>query len=151
MGKVFDVEYRDVKDFRRKLKTIVERKKTDKIFINSCEKAMENTLREAQEETPVLTGELKSRWRKDVEKPEKTKRGFSQSATNKAYNPEAADAGKDPYYASFVEKGHKPVPWRKYTHGVYMLAHAENDTKDKLEGIVDAEIKKLLGGLFDYD
>ena len=149
MGKIFDVEYQDVKDFRRNLNKIVERKKSDNIFINSCEKAMDNTLSEAEKRTPVKTGELKSRWRKDVEKPKRDGKSFSKTAINKAYNEEAAAMDMEGFYASFVEKGHKPVPWRKNTHGVHMLADAENDTKNKLEEIVDNEVKKLLRGLFD--
>lgn len=149
MGKIFDVEYKDVEVFHRDLKKIIDSNRVDDIFINSCEKAMDNTIYEAESRTPVKTGELISSWRKDIEKPKRDGKGFSQTAINKAFNEEAAAMNMEGHYASFVEEGHKKVPWRKNTYGVHMLAQAEQETDNVLEQIVDKEIKKLLGGLFD--
>lgn len=149
MSKVLEFEYKDVSGFHKKLAGIVKSKRVDDVFINSCKVAMENTLREAEKRTPVKTGELKTSWRKDVEKPERNGDSFSQTATNKAFNEEAAAIGMEGHYASFVEEGHKPVPWRQRTYGVHMLADAEVDTEHKLQGIVENEIKKVFGGLFD--
>ena len=148
MGNVIKLEHKDVSDFSRKLNKVIKSKQVDEIFINSCKVAMDNTLSEAELRTPVVTGELYSSWRKDVERPERRGKSFSQTATNKAYNERAVAAGMEGHYASFVEEGHKPVPWRKHTFGVHMLANAENDTDNLLEEIVDDEINKVLGGIF---
>ena len=148
MATAIKFEYKDVSDFSRKLNKVIKSKKVDDIFINSCKVAMDNTLSEAEMRTPVVTGELYSAWRRDVEKPVRQGDSFSQTATNKAFNEEAAAIGMEGHYASFVEKGHKPVKWRKNTHGVHMLAQAENDTDNLLEEIVDDEINKILGGIF---
>lgn len=161
MGKIFDVEYKDVKDFHRDLGRIITSKQVDDIFINSCEKAMDNTLDVAEKLTPKKgTGNLKRHWRKNVDKPVKTNKGFSQTATNEAHNYLAGTFGMEEEYASWVEVGNKkPAPyyedesgkvhWISRPEGVHMLAQAEVDTDNKLEKIVDEEIKKLLGGLFD--
>ena len=141
-------EYKDVSDFSRKLNKIINSKKVDDIFINSCKVAMENTLSEAEAKTPIVTGELITSWRKDVERPKREGDSFSQTATNKAYNEEAVAVGMEGHYASFVEEGHKKVPWRKRTQGIHMLAQAENDTDNMMEEIVDDEINKVLGGIF---
>lgn len=146
MGKIFDVEYDDVKKFNKEFGKRINN--IDDMFERIVERAMENTLREAEEETPVKTGELKSSWRKEVEKVKRDANKFSQKATNSAFNEEAVAVNMEGYYASFVEEGHKPVPWRKNTHGIHMLAEAEVDTERKLPKIVDEEIRKLLGGLF---
>lgn len=148
MGKVINFEYADVTRFARGLNKKIQSKEIDDIFINSCKVAMENTLSEAEDRTPIVTGELISSWRKDVEKPERHGNSFSQTATNKAFNEEAAAMNMEGHYASFVEEGHKKVPWRKSTRGVHMLAQAEQDTNNLLEEIVDNEINKVLGGLF---
>ena len=160
MGKIFDVEYKDVSDFHKKLDKIIASKQVDDMFINSCEKAMDNTLDVAEELTPKKgTGNLKGHWRKNVEKPEKTNKGFSQTATNAARNHLAGMFGMEEEYASWVEVGNeRPAPyyedengvhWITRPEGVPMLAEAENDTENKLPKIVDDEIRKLLGGLFD--
>lgn len=148
MSGVVKFEYKDVSDLSRSLNKVIKSKKVDDIFIESCKVAMDNTLSEAEAKTPVVTGELYTSWRRDVEKPKRIGDSFSQTATNKAFNEEAAAIGMEGHYASFVEKGHKPVPWRKRTHGIHMLAQAENDTWNMLEEIVDDEINKVLGGLF---
>lgn len=141
-------EYADVTRFARGLNKKVQSKEIDEIFINSCKVAMENTLSEAEAKTPIVTGELYTSWRKDVEKPQRQGNSFSQTATNKAHNERAVAVGMEGHYASFVEEGHKKVPWRKRTDGIHMLAQAEHDTWNLLEEIVDDEINKVLGGLF---
>lgn len=146
MGEVVKFEYNDVTKFHKELGKRIN--DVDDTFERIVKRAMENTLREAEKETPVKTGELKSSWRRDVEKPKRDGKHFSQTATNNAFNEEAAAVNMEGYYASFVEEGHKPVPWRKNTHGIHMLAEAEIDTECKLPKIVDEEIRKLLGGLF---
>lgn len=148
MGKLLEIKYNDVDNFSRQLNRVIKSKRIDDIFIESCKVAMDNTLSEAELRTPVATGELYSSWRRDVERPQRQGDTFSQTATNKAFNEEAAAVGMEGHYASFVEEGHKPVPWRKNTHGVHMLAQAENDTENLLEEIVDDEINKVLGGIF---
>ena len=148
MSKVIEFEYKDVSNFSKKLNNIIKSNKVDDIFIESCEVAMENTLSEAEDKTPIVTGQLYTSWRKDVERPYRNGNSFSQTATNKAFNEEAADLGMEGHYASFVEEGHKPVKWRKNTHVIHMLAQAEHDTDNLLEKIVDDEINKVLGGLF---
>lgn len=141
-------EFDDVTKFSRGLNKKIQSKEIDNIFIESCKVAMDNTLSEAEDRTPIVTGELISSWRRDVERPKRNGKSFSQTATNKAFNEEAAAIGMEGHYASFVEEGHKPVPWRKNTRGIHMLARAENDTDNLLEEIVDDEINKVLGGLF---
>lgn len=148
MGDIIKLEYKDVTDFSRKLKRVIKSKQVDKIFTESCKVAMDNTLSEAEAKTPVVTGELYSSWRKDVERPEKHGDSFSQTATNKAYNEKAVAVGMEGHYASFVEEGHKKVPWRARTVGIHMLAQAEQDTWNMLEEIVDDEVNKILGGVF---
>lgn len=148
MAKAIKFECKDVTDFSRKLNNVIKSKKIDDIFIESCKVAMDNTLSEAEDRTPIVTGELYSSWRRDVERPKRNGKSFSQTAINKAFNEEAAAIGMEGHYASFVEEGHKPVPWRKNTRGIHMLAKAENDTDNLLEEIVDDEINKVLGGLF---
>ena len=141
-------EYADVTRFARGLNKKVQSKEIDDIFIESCKVAMDNTLTEAEDRTPVKTGELYSSWRRDVERPKRNGKSFSQTATNNAFNEEAAAMRMEGHYASFVEEGHKKVPWRKRTDGIHMLAQAEHDTWNLLEEIVDDEINKVLGGLF---
>lgn len=148
MSNAIKFECKDVTDFSRKLNNVIKSKKIDDIFIESCKVAMDNTLSEAEDRTPVVTGELYSSWRRDVERPKRNGKSFSQTATNKAFNEEAAAVGMEGHYASFVEEGHKPVPWRKNTRGIHMLAKAENDTWNLLEEIVDDEVNKVLGGIF---
>ena len=141
-------EFADVTRFSRGLNKKIQSKEIDDIFIESCKVAMDNTLSEAEAKTPIVTGELYTSWRRDVERPKREGGGFSQTATNKAFNEEAAAEGMEGHYASFVEKGHKPVKWRKRTQGIHMLAQAENDTWNMLEEIIDDEVNKVLGGLF---
>ena len=148
MGNAIKFEYKDVSDFSTKLNKVIKSKKVDDIFIESCKVAMDNTLSEAEAKTPVVTGELYSSWRRDIERPKREGDSFSQTATNKAFNEEAAAEGMEGHYASFVEKGHKPVKWRKRTQGIHMLAQAENDTWNMLEEIIDDEVNKVLGVLF---
>ena len=147
MGKIVEFEYKDVKKLSKGLDR--KSKNIDGVFVDVCERAMENTLKEAEKRTPVKTGELKSSWRKDVEKPKRVGKNFSQTATNNAFNEEAAAIDMEGHYASFVEEGHKPVPWRQRTYGVHMLANAEVDTENKLQGIIEDEMKNFFGGLFD--
>ena len=150
MGNILTLKYDEVVKFSKALDKRI--KNVDKAFENVVERGMENTLKEAEKDTPVRTGELKSSWRKDVEVTRQKGRLYIKEAENRAYNEEAAEYfGNDDmgYYAKYVEKGHAPVPWRKSTHGVHMLANAEIDTERELQGIVDDEIKKLFGGLFD--
>ena len=149
MGKFIQFEYDDVKKFAKDLNKRAGVRNVDSTFRKICDVAMENTLDEAEKRTPVWTGELKSSWRKNVKSAKKQSGSFIATATNKAYNEEAKAVGMDPYYAEFVEEGHKKVPWRKRTHGVHMLAEAEEDTRRKMEKIITDEMKKLLGGLFD--
>lgn len=149
MGKFVQFEYKEVKDFSKTLNNRVDGKKVEATFKNICDVALENTLSEAEKKTPVWSGELKTSWRKNVESAKKQGDLFTATATNKAFNEEAAAIGMEGHYASFVEEGHKKVPWRKRTHGVHMLAEAEEDTRRKLQGIVENEMKKLLGGLFE--
>lgn len=149
MGKVLRFEYKELKDFKKEFSKRVGKRNVDGMFKTIANKALENTLSEAEKLTPVLTGELKTSWRKNVKSARKSKGDIVATAVNKAYNEEAKAAHMDPYYAEYVEEGHKKVPWRKRTHGVHMLAKAEIDTERKLQGIVNDEIKKLFGGLFD--
>lgn len=148
MGKVIQIEYKDVKNFSKELRKRSGKRNVDNMFRKIGNVALENTIDEAEKRTPVWTGELKSSWRKNVKSARKQKGEFVATATNKAYNEEAKEVGMNPYYASFVEEGHKKVPWRKRTHGVHMLAEAEEDTRRNMEKIVDKEIKELFGGLF---
>ena len=149
MVKVFRFEYKQVDDFSKKFNKRAELRNVDGVFENVCNIALENTLTEAEKTTPVYTGELKTSWRKNVKLARKQSSEFVASATNKAFNEEAQAVGMDPYYAEFVEEGHKKVPWRKRTHGVHMLANAEEDTRRKLDKMVEREIETLLGGLFN--
>lgn len=149
MVKLIQFEYKDVKDFSKTLNKRVGSQNVDQAFKNICDVVLENTLSEAEKRTPVWTGELKKSWRKNVKRTKKDGKTFSKIAINKAYNEEADAMGMDPYYAEFVEEGHKKVPWRKRTHGVHMLAEAEEDTRRKMEKMVENEMKKLLGGLFE--
>ena len=149
MSKVLTFEYNDVTRFAKELDKKIKSKGIDEIFINSCKVAMENTISEAEAKTPVYTGELYTSWRKDIERPERQGNSFSQTATNKAFNEEADAMGMEGHYASFIEEGHKKVPWRKRTDGIFMLAQAEHDTWNLLEEIVDDEVNKVLGGLFN--
>lgn len=149
MGKLIQFEYKDVKDFSKEFKKRVGVRNVNSAFKNVCNNALENTLDEAEKRTPVQTGELKSSWRKNIKVARRRGESFSATAVNKAFNEEAKVAGMDPYYAEYVEEGHKKVPWRKRTHGVHMLAEAEEDTRRKLPEIIENEMKKLLGGLFE--
>ena len=149
MGKVLRFEYQEVKDFSKEFRKRTGTRNVDGVFKGIVNKALENTLSEAEGLTPVKTGELKSSWRKNVKSARKSKGEFVASAINKAYNEEAKAVRMDPYYAEYVEEGHKKVPWRKRTHGVHMLANAEEDTRRKLPVMIENEIKALLGGLFD--
>ena len=148
MAKILKFEYKEVKEFRKEFRKRTGQRNVDKSLKNICNDALENTLTVAEKNTPVQTGELKSSWRKDVKAARKSKGEFVASAINKAYNEDAKAARMDPYYAEYVEEGHKKVPWRKKTHGVHMLANAELDTERKLQKIVDNEVKKFFGGLF---
>lgn len=149
MAKFIEFECKELKDFSKDLNKRVGVRNVNNMFKNTCDVALENTISEAEKRTPVLTGELKSSWRKNVKVARRRGESFSATAVNKAYNEEAKAAHMDPYYAEYVEEGHKKVPWRKRTHGVHMLAEAEEDTRRKLQGIVENEMKKLLGGLFE--
>ena len=149
MGKVLKIEYKELKDFKKEFRKRTSVRNVTNTFKTIANKALENTLSNAEDLTPVKTGELKSSWRKNVRSARKSKGDIVATAVNKAYNEEAKAAHKDPYYAEYVEEGHKQVPWRKRTHGVHMLAKAEVDTERKIQGIVNDEIKKLFGGLFD--
>ena len=149
MGKVLKIEYKELKDFKKEFRKRTSVRNVTNTFKTIANKALENTLSNAEDLTPVKTGELKSSWRKNVRSARKSKGDIVATAVNKAYNEEAKAAHMDPYYAEYVEEGHKKVPWRKRTHGVHMLAKAEVDTERKIQGIVNDEIKKLFGGLFD--
>lgn len=149
MAKFIEFECKELKDFSKDLNKRVGVRNVNNMFKNTCDVALENTISEAEKRTPVYTGELKSSWRKNVKVARRRGESFSATAVNKAYNEEAKAAGMDPYYAEYVEEGHKKVPWRKRTHGVHMLAEAEEDTRRKLQGIIENEMKKLLGGLFE--
>ena len=149
MGKILKIEYKELKDFKKEFSKRTSVRNVTNAFKTIANTALENTLSEAENLTPVKTGELKSSWRKNVKFARKTKGDVVATAVNKAYNEDAKAARMDPYYAEYVEEGHKKVPWRKRTHGVHMLAKAEVDTERKIQGIVDDEIKKLFGGLFD--
>lgn len=151
MGKVIKFEYQDVKNFSKEFRKQTGKRNVDAMFRKICDVAMENTISVAEERSLVKTGELKSSWREDVKKTKKSGNLYSKMAINKAYNPRAKKAGMTPYYASFIEEGHEKVPWRKDTHAVPMLtgqSGAEENTRRKLQEIVDKEINKLFGGLF---
>lgn len=152
MAKVIKLEHKDVTKFSKEFNKRVKPKSIDNLFISIADTAMENTIVEAEKRSLVYSGELKKAWRRDIEKTEKVNNAYSKTATNKAHNPRAEQAGYTPYYAKFIELGHKKVGWRKDTHAVPMLsgqAGAEEDTLSKLPKIVDDEIKKFFGGLFE--
>ena len=164
MGKLLKFEYQDVKDFKKEFRKRTGKRNVDNMFKEIANKALENTLKEAEENTPKRgDGTLKAHWRKNVKSARKIKGEFVASATNKAYNKLAAEIMGKPerngYYASWVEVGNvNPAPyyedengvhWISRPEGVHMLAKAENNTEGKLQSIVDDEIKKFFGGLFD--
>lgn len=149
MGNFVEVKYNDIKNLSNNLNSVIKSNVVDDIFKRVSLEAMFNTIEEAEKRTPVWSGELKKSWRDNVDAPDKQGNKWVTKAVNEAYNERAAAVGKDPYYAEFVEKGHKKVPWRKNTYGVHMLAEAEEDTLRKLPDIIENEMKKLLGGLFD--
>lgn len=150
MASIIKIECKDVKDFSKKLdKKLNYSSDVKNAFINMCNDAMENTLSEAEAKTPIVTGELISSWRKNVSRVTQEGESYTKTAINKAFNEDADAIGMEGHYASFVEEGHKKVPWRKSTYGVHMLANAENDTENLLEEIVEDELKKLFRGLLD--
>lgn len=154
MAKILKFEYKEVKEFRKEFRKRTGQRNVDKSLKNICNDALENTTSIAKElvtkRTKRYSGELEDGWgdKAVIQKARKTKGEFVASATNKAFNPRAKVAGKDPYYASFVEEGHAPVPWRASTHAIHALSDAELDTERKLQKIVDNEVKKFFGGLF---
>lgn len=147
MTKVCELRYKDVENFSKGLNRKTK-KSTDALFKNICSTAMSNTLEEAEKLTPVWSGELKKSWRDDVEAPHKRGKTWVTTAVNEAFNERAAEVGMEGHYASYIEEGHKKVPWRKNTHGIHMLAKAEVDTERKLQQIADDEVRKFFGGLF---
>lgn len=153
MTKICELQYKDVKDFAKGLNRKTKRG-TDRLFINIVDTAMENTTTNAKQfvaqRTDRYSGELEDGWGKKavVEPTERKGKSYVKSVTNAAFNPRAEEAGKDGYYAEFVEEGHKKVPWRAGTHAIHALSDAEEDTEHKLQQIVDDEVKKFFGGLF---
>lgn len=148
MGKSVKFEYDDVKNFSKEFRKKTSKRSVDAMCRNICDIAMENTISEAENKTIVYSGELKDAWRRNIGKTKKTNGVYSKTAINKAYNQNAKNAGYTPYYALFIELGHKKVGWRKDTHGIHMLRDAEENTLNKLQEIVDGEINELLGGIF---
>lgn len=152
MVKVIKLEHNDVTKFSKEFDKRAKSGNVDKLFVRIADTAMENTIVEAEKRSLVYSGELKKAWRRNIEDTEKVNGSYSKTATNKAHNPRAEQAGYTPYYAKFIELGHKKVGWRKDTHAVPMLsgqAGAEENTLSKLPKIVDDEIKKFFGGLLD--
>lgn len=150
MGKVLELRYKDVENFAKGLNRKTKRG-TDRLFINVVDTAMENTIKIAEERSLKWSGELKESWRKNIEPTQKVGKKYSKKATNEAFNERAEEAGMEGHYASFIEEGHKKVPWRKNTFAVPMLSGvngAEVDTERKLQQIADNEVKKFFGGLF---
>ena len=160
MGKVVKFEYGEVKEFRKNLRTQASARNVDTMFRKICDVAMENTISavETHPKHPEQDGDLKRGWRNDIKKARKSKNVYSKTATNKASNKLAKEFGLTEFYALYVEEGNKnPAPyyedergvhWITRPEGVHMLRDAENDTLNKLQGIVDEEVKKLFGGLF---
>ena len=153
MGKVLELRYKDVENFAKGLNRKTKRG-TDRLFINVVDTAMENTTTNAKElvtrRTERYSGELEDGWgdKAVVERTKRKGKTYVKSVTNAAYNPRAEKEGQNPYYASFVEEGHKEVPWRNKTHAIHALSDAEEDTVRKLQQIADDEVKKFFGGLF---
>lgn len=165
MGNFIQFEYKDVKDFSKEFGKRIGKRNVDDMFKDIANNALENTLTAVERPkelggTPVQDGDLKRAWRKDVKSARKTKGEFVASAENKVKNKLAARFGMEQEYASWVEEGNKkPAPyyedengkvhWISRPEGVHMLVNAEDDTLNKLPKIVDDEIKKFFGGLFD--
>lgn len=151
MGKVANVEYKDLEIFHKALDKKINSNAIENMCTKILDEGMDYLLAVAETNTPVQTGELKKSWYDNVEAVTRDGKKYSKTATNLAYNEEAAEYFNDAemgYYARFVEEGHKKVPWRKSTRGVHMLRQAEEHTRVELQDIVDKEVRKFLGDLF---
>ena len=162
MGNIFDVEYKDVKDFAKEFRKRGGKRKVDNMFRTIANKSLENTIEHIVKnpKTPVQDGNYIRGWKEDVKLAKKSKGEFVASATNKAKNNVAKRFNMDQFYAEYIENGNEnPAPyyedesgkvhWHTRPERLKLLATAEIDTEQKLQSIVDDEVKKLLGGLFD--
>ena len=160
MSKFIEFECNDVIKFHKDLNKRVNH--VDEMFVQIAEKAMENTIKhiETNPKTPVQDGDYVRGWRNDIEPVKRNGRKYSKTTTNNASNEVAKRFNMDEFYAEYIEEGNRnPAPyyedsegkvhWHVRPEGLKLLATAELDTDRKLSRIVDDEIKKLLGGLFD--
>ena len=162
MGKILKLEYKDVKDFKKEFRKRTGARNVDNMFKTIANKALENTIEHIMKNpnTPIQDGNYIRGWKEDVKLARKSKGEFVASATNKAKNRVAKRFGMDEFYAEYIEYGNiNPAPyyedengkvhWHTRPKGLELLANAEIDTERKIQGIVNDEINKLFGGLFD--
>lgn len=151
MGKMGKINYQQLKDFERKLKTM----QNPDVFVESCAKELAaRLLAKVIKRTPVgdypngsgkKGGTLRRGW---TGEKRASASGYADTlAVNHVGDKYVIEIINPVEYASYVEYGHRTANHKGWVPGVFMMTISEQELQAIAPKVLERKIKKYMEGL----